>query len=1059
MKTMSLKAILLDNDENFIKFLDPDLIRLDETREQYKLSSISLNYKIDDAEKAKELFKIGRKIWINGDVSLKDCLYVINESLKNDFFSENDVEFEAEEVLTELNYAPLFSHTSITSEKGFTIDNKGAVVVDRIALQNWFGNYFKIGVMQDCLNDYLKKISPVGTMTLMELLRYIEEETSNVFVTRYEKDKNSNVIHKYLDFLNPKSKKDSWNLSFEYHVPQEYDASDSSQIQSLHEDFDEPEQTLHNEALDEGDAVSFENDDLKLVDVTKFKLNIIEDGEILKSLSASEIGLYGRSDEYTFDLNYSEDENKNGTLKVHVIGYSYDENLASNPNATTHMSETDNKPSQEYSITLGHEVTIQLYNSVDNIIEHEQTINPILNKTVGDVLDLGFNVENVTFETDESDTFKAVAPILTLSDESGTNSLNKTDLTTIINRWLGLSVEKGQTVPMIVQRVSLTNSQKNALGTSNLENNYFVRPLRPNDSTDSEEPTFEYLRGTAYWKAPFAKLKDEIFVADDEDTGVEYDHINGRSDIEKDIMDISTPKLCTVETSDEDVYAIFNDVCMKLKDKRFPDLNIEVDVKNFNKNQNNSYNPFDKVYVKLPNCEELIIATVNKTIKNAYDIGENKVELSNYSNTIKAFPARTVIDGDNVTFTYPNKVSWGVQLINVESEAETSNKLITCTLLKIDENNNSSIITSYNLETDNDGKISFTLAYEPGTYQMQVNFGGDAELATASSTFDIHVDGTIIKTNNSSSSSASKKSKNKTKTKTSYYSKYGVSPDEKAILAIGKAYSKSEKKKYGTKHFWKVKFVRKCHCGSTKLFWGWNWGSKFRGKTESGSSTGRIICDKCGASYTIFGEGGKHDLTIIDNPVKSSKTEAKTLKKGKYLYDKWTVTVKPKKVSGNTGGTINRSNKPPSSQSGVVDNEVKKTAKKVVKNRTGVKAAKRIAKWIVENIKSESREGFYQSPATTLRRMKGNDCCKVDLLMHMLDAVGVMSEGIACYYVHVHKKTKKKGTLRHVFCKINGKWVDPMKEHPWGHYKTGYGAVEKAEIKRYPHLPFSRKYN
>ena len=79
--------------------------------------------------------------------------------------------------------------------------------------------------------------------------------------------------------------------------------------------------------------------------------------------------------------------------------------------------------------------------------------------------------------------------------------------------------------------------------------------------------------------------------------------------------------------------------------------------------------------------------------------------------------------------------------------------------------------------------------------------------------------------------------------------------------------------------------------------------------------------------------------------------------------------------------------------------------------------------------------------------------------MHMLDAVGVMSEGIACYYVHVHKKTKKKGTLRHVFCKINGKWVDPMKKHPWGHYKTGYGAVKKAEIKRYPYLPFSRKYN
>lgn len=1058
MRILSLKAILLDNDENFIKFLDSDLISLTETCEQEKLNFISLNYKIDDVRKAKELFKVGHKIWVNGDDSLKNCLYVINESLKNDFFSENDVEFDAEDVLTELNYAPLFSHTYITSERGFTIDSKGAVLVDRTALTKFFGDYYTIGVMQDCLTPYLQKISPVGTMTLMELLRYIEEETSNVFYTRYEKDKNSNKIHKYLDFLNPKSKKDSWNLSFDYHVPQEYADSDSSQIQSLHEDFEEEPQSIHDESYDEGDRVSFEKDDLQLVDVTTFQLNIIEKGNIIKSLSASEIGLNGRSEEYTLDFNYSENENKEGNLNINVIGYSYDENLAVNPNATTYMSETDNNPAIDVNITLGNEVTIQLYNPVDNIIEHEQTINPILNKTVKDVLDLGFNVENVTFETDETDTFKAVAPILSLS-EDGTNSLNKSDLTKIINNWTNLEVQKGDIIPMIVERVSLTPAQINALGTYNLSNNYHVRPLKPNDSTDSSEPTYEYLVGTAYWKAPFSKISDEIYVADDEDTGVEYDHVNGKADIEKDVMNISTPKMGTVETSDEDVYSIFNDVCMKLKDKRFPDLNIEADVKNFNNNRNNSYNIYDKVYVKLPTCDELVIATVNKTVKNAFNIGENKVELSNYSNTVKAYPARTVINGDNVSFSYPNNVSWEVELINIESEAETSNKLITCTLLKVDENNNSQIVNSYNLETDNEGKIHLTLSYEPGTYQMKVNFGGDAELAAASSTFDINVYGTIIKSNNDSIASASKKKNTTTKTKRSYYNKYGVSPDEKSILAIGKASSKNEKKKYGSTKFYKVKFVRKCrHCGSTKLYWGWNWGSKFRGKTESGSSTGRIICDKCGSSYTIFGEGGKHDLTRIDAPVKSSKTEANTLKKGKYIYDKWTITVKPIKVSGNSGGNISRSASSSKTISGLVSNDVKKEALKIVKDKTGVKAAKAIIKWIRRNIKTESREGFYQSPSRTLSRRKGNDCCKSDLFMHMLDAAGVMKSGIACYYVYVHKKTKKKGTLTHVFCKINGKWVDPMMKHPWGHYKTGYGAVKKAKITRYPHLPFSKKY-
>ena len=284
-----------------------------------------------------------------------------------------------------------------------------------------------------------------------------------------------------------------------------------------------------------------------------------------------------------------------------------------------------------------------------------------------------------------------------------------------------------------------------------------------------------------------------------------------------------------------------------------------------------------------------------------------------------------------------------------------------------------------------------------------------------------------------------------------------MSPDEKSILAIGKASTSSEKKKYGTKHLWEVKLKRKCHCGSTKLFWGYEWGSKFRNKKESGSKEGRIICDKCGASYSIFGEGGKHDLTRIEAPKKSSKTNANKLKNGKFVYDQWKVTVKPKKVSGNDGGVINRSSDI-KTQSGLVKNDVKKEALNIVKDKTGIKAVKALANWISKNIKTESREGFYQSPATTLHRKKGNDCCKTDLLMHMLDATGVIKNGIGCYYVHTHKKTKKKGIERHVFAKVNGKWVDVVKKHPWGHYKTGYGAVTKAEIKRYPYLPFQRKY-
>ena len=586
--------------------------------------------------------------------------------------------------------------------------------------------------------------------------------------------------------------------------------------------------------------------------------------------------------------------------------------------------------------------------------------------------------------------------------------------------------------------------------------------MHANDSTDSNNVSYEYLKGTAYWKAPFTKLQDEIFVRDDENTGIEYDAIYGRMDLEEtDGEDRSSePKLCFVETSDEDPYAIFNDVCMKLKDKRFPDVNIEVDVKDYQTGKNNNYDIFDKVYVKIPNFSQVVIASVNKTVKNAYDIIENKVELSNYSINSKVAPAETMIDGENPSdFIYPNHELWSITVSNMENDnVKVDWRLVSFNLQKVDDNGNTSDVNTYNVLTDNNGVATLNLNYEPGTYKMEVNFGGDAEFASSSATFEFKVGGKITKTNATSNGSASKKTTKKV-TKKSYYSKYGVSPDEKTIIAVGKASTNSEKNRYGIKKFWKSKFLRKCpHCKSTKLFWGWNWGSKFKGKTETGSSEGKIICEKCGASYTVFGEGGKKDLTVIDKPVESSKTEAQKLKNGKLLYDSWTVNVKIKDTNKNSGGVISRSGFTCTNKTGSVQNDVKKQAKAIVKDKTGVKAAKAIVQWVVNKIKYESRDGFYQSPSRTLQRKKGNDRCMCDLILHMCDAVGVMNDGIACYYVYSVKKTKKK-TASHVFLRINGKWVDPLKKkHAWGNYKTGYGAIKKAKQTRYPCLPYAKKY-
>ena len=93
-----------------------------------------------------------------------------------------------------------------------------------------FGEYFNIGIVQKAINQSHNKISVTGSMTLMTLLRHIEEETGNVFVTRYEKDIHTNVIYRYLDFLNPVATNKNWTLHLNYdfspYVESEcYDAS------------------------------------------------------------------------------------------------------------------------------------------------------------------------------------------------------------------------------------------------------------------------------------------------------------------------------------------------------------------------------------------------------------------------------------------------------------------------------------------------------------------------------------------------------------------------------------------------------------------------------------------------------------------------------------------------------------------------------------------------------------------------------------------------------------------------------------------------------------------
>ncbi len=1055
---MALRVILLDHDENFIKFLDPDLLVLEETREQYALNRIQMTYAIDDASEARRLFKVGHKIWVHDDNdiyvhedNLEDCLYVIPESLKNDFFSENQVEFEAEEVLTELNYAPLFCSTELQSSTGFTFNNDGAVKVDRFFLEYWFGNYFNIGFIQDCLTEEVQFISPLGTMTLMELLRYIETETSHVFITRYRKDRNSNVIHRYLDFMNPKVDYSQFNIGFTYEV---YDESE--------EVVDFPDEIQEETYDPEDEVIETITEGVEQVDVTNFELRILEkdsleiipfydNDEELESLDNGQIGFDGESEIYDFDLDYED-----GVLTVSNSGWVYDSTLASLQDAQTYYSQQSTLE-HDYSIDLHEDFIIQLYNTQYNRVEWECDFNQLV-KTSPDVLDLGYNAENITFEVDEAETYTAVAPLIS---DSGSDSLNKSQINSVINNWINLQVNKGDTIPMIVQKVTGSAYPSK---TRNQPSDYWNYCIRPSDTNDEKE----YESAIAYWNAPFTKHSGEVFVADDTITNVEYSNVRGRLDV-KDPIDVhSTPKLCTVDTSATDKYAIYNDVAMKLKEKRTPNFNVEVDVKNFRKNKYNSYDPFTKVYVKIPTLDRLVTASVVKTVKNALDVGENKVELGNYSINTKTNPSPTMIDGENVKYTYPKKGKLQVELINLDDESIIpKNRLISFSLSKVENDTIKSTGKTWRRFTNNNGVASIGLAFGPGKYLMTVTSAEDAEFESSEASFFITVAGKITKKKKATKKNVSKKSKLVKVTKKLYWNKWGHSPGGKTIIAMGLAATSAEKQRY--KGFWKTVFKKKCPvCGSTELYWGYRFGSTFRGRVEGGSNEGRVFCEKCGTAFTVFGNGGSKRLTVIEQPTKATSKEVNWLKQGRYLYEVYSEVVKPSNVtakSGVTRGAISRSGFSCPNKSGTISKKVEKQALAIAKNYAGVACAKAIHKWIYNNIKNDDREGFYQSPEQTLNRKRGNDACRVDLFMHMCDAAGVMKSGVGCYYVHKDKKakfskngklTKNSKILNHVYAIVNGDNVDFNSNKGWGKIQGGF-PNKKAQSK-YPCLPFSRKY-
>lgn len=790
-----MNVIVLNNQEEFLQFLDPELCTLVETHEKGGLRTLSLDYKFQDLHEDKQLFKIGNKVWVSGDANLTDCLYVINTPVETNVYAENSFSMELEEVMVELNYAPIFSQTDLTSDNGFsltTTNGEQSVTINWNALNYWFGDYYNIGVVQKCLNEAYNRVPLSGTMTLMSLLRYIEEETGNIFVTRYEKDPITNVIHRYLDFLNPINVSKDWELNIEYDFVQGVEDT------GVYDENDDP-------STDEDEYADTESTD-DLVDFTplgtawtnidptnvEFRItdkdyNLLDaDGLIYTTDSTADPLLWDSE-----DINFDDDvDNVVITLNSvsNVVGLICNEKSFVVPaseecgvsygNGYLDLEEIDD-PTVTYNCSIPDDSYFTIYDTVNERTIYSTCINREIGHTHEEVLDFGFNLENVIFETDESDTFTAIAPLLTLDDMDG---LTKTDLGIIIDRWKNIAITKGETVPMIVEKIDVQaaslSAAKSSLGTYS-RTNYWHRPQKPNDQIDTQTASnslWEFYRGTAYWKAPFSKEAGEMFVSLDQDGGIEYTSINPRPDWREE-RTIRRPKIGNIETTADNTFVIYNEVCMKLKDKMTPAFNITVDVANLRNKRFNDYQLHDKVYVKLPDYQELVTARVSKTVKEAHDIAKNTIALDNYSvNAIKNVQCRTYIDASNTSFKYPNTKDLTVRLINEDYDSGDeysvqypANKLISFVLYKVENDSSTLTKTSYTKLTDAYGYATINMKYDPGDYELEIQFGGDEEYEETSIIVEVNVSGTketVKATNTKTKSKPVKNTTTKKKTTT-----------------------------------------------------------------------------------------------------------------------------------------------------------------------------------------------------------------------------------------------------------------------------------------------------
>ena len=1122
---MTLTVVVLTPTERFLRFLDTDLCSITETIDYQGLRTIDMEYTFQELTEDKELFKQGNKIWVQGDRELKDCLYIINTEVEEDAYKEHSFSFTAEEVLVELNYAPLFSHLELSAKdtnnqaifKRSTTNGKEEVTIDWNALNYWFGDYFNICVVQDCLNKYAQKISLTGTYNLMSLLRFIEEETGNIFVTHYEKDILNNTIHRYLNFLNPIDINKNWTfhteytfidtnvlsvcydntgiISEEHEIPEEkgYQATptwpadftpmEPDQVDTDIEDYEDPVESEYEyireaETSEPGTYAPLTNLDpeymLFRVTDKEGDVQISTDGETPLEWTAEECGLTSEDDNVVIRLVKNGDD-----LGVEINTKSY---IVSGEHQTEMISTGFIHVADDETLTTPYPAIIE-DNSYFEIYdtEHDKVVyRALIDNKIGaihpDVLDFGFNIENVIYNVDESETFKSVSPIIQLNENSN-NGLTRTQIGNLISSWKSLSITKGATIPLAIEKISVNApsfiAARSTLGTFNRATNYWVRPVNPNDNlnTGSGDNTYEFYRATSYWKAPYTKKAGTIKLVSDNYTTANYTDVYQRNDTRNEKGSISQPKMGTVDTTEDNIYLIYKELSDFLKEHEEPKVDVQVDVANITRNgEYISYDLHDKVYIKLPESSELITARVTNTTKEAHDIAKNSIALGNYvnKNLNRTVQESTFITCNNVSFRYPATKTINARLTNEDYDSSDSesiehpaNKLITFTIYTVSGGSRTLYRRPYTKLTNAYGYATLNLALLPGNYEVDIRFGGDELYMESLLTIKVNVSGTRevaakMTERPKAKTTTTNKTTTKTKTVTTYWTKCGLSPDKKKIISV--AQPSAGESGYSWSQLYKATFRNRCpECGreGTLRFDGGKWNACITSSTygvnwKPDVPEHEITCIACDSDFdgvTGLEKDWGHStrLTRLSKPVKSDKSEFARLVKGKLVYATKKVTIKNTNKS-----TVNsRSNRKYRSKN--LSSYLKSKAEAIVGNSIGIFAAKKIAEWMDNHVSYKRYCGFCNSPETVIKTGRANCCDGTRAFFALCDAAGCC-EYLYLDYVHV---------TGHVYGKVttiktgSWRWVDTASDYheAWGYVCRDYPRSSTA-ASRYPNLPF-----